>query len=73
VSANHAALDLQQSQDGQVLARLRARSLTGAVGITSRNASIPVAPGRRIVWTKRSWPGTSTTDSWRPSASWSGA
>ena len=39
---------------------------------TIRNRSIPVAPAT-IVRTKRSWPGTSTTDSRRPDGSSSGA
>ena len=39
---------------------------------TIRNRSIPVAPAT-IVRTKRSWPGTSTTDSRRPEGSSSGA
>ena len=36
-----------------------------AASITSRNRSMPVAPAT-IVRTKRSWPGTSTSDSARP-------
>ena len=43
-----------------------------AASITSRNRSIPVAPAT-IVRTKRSWPGTSISESRRPSGSTSGA
>ena len=43
-----------------------------AASITSRKRSIPVAPAT-MLRTKRSWPGTSTSESLRPSGSSSGA
>ena len=65
-----AVLDTEQAKDRQVLERLRPRTLLAS--ITSRNRSMPVAPAI-IVRTKRSWPGTSTSDRRRPSGSSSGA
>jgi hypothetical protein len=53
-------LDSQQAQDGQVLVRLRARAL-GRVDEAT------------MLRTKRSCPGTSMTESRRPSGSSSGA
>ena len=65
-----ASIDAEQPQDGEMLVGLRTSALPAST--TSRKRSTPVAPAT-IVRTKRSCPGTSTTESRRPSASSSGA
>jgi hypothetical protein len=69
-SRDDAALDAEQPQDRKVLVVCAARP--SAASTTSRKRSMPVAPAT-IVRTKRSCPGTSTSDSRRPSGSSSGA
>ena len=62
--------DAQEAQHREVLVRLRPCAL--ACVDRGRKRSIPDAPAT-IARTKRSWPGTSTSDSRRPSGNSSGA
>ncbi len=64
------ALDAEQAQDREVLVRLRARALPR---VDHEQEEVDAVAPATIVRTNRSCPGTSMSESLRPSASSSGA